>query len=451
MSTITALSTPNAVGGIALIRISGENAIAIADKIFVPYGTKHACEMSGHTCAYGKIVENSQTLDDVLLTVFRAPKSYTGEDTVEISCHGGVYVSKKILRLLISLGCEPAQAGEFTKRAFLNGKLSLTQAEGVADIIAAQGDTTLRSANLIREGMLFKTVSEVKQKLINILSSLAAWTDYPEEDIPETDNVFLGRTLSDCYATLSKILSDYDTGRILREGIDTAIVGKPNVGKSTLMNMLLGYERSIVTDIAGTTRDVVEESLRIGEVILRLSDTAGIHSSSDKVEAIGVGLAKKKIEEAELILAVFDGSRELDNEDRDLLELIKNCRHIIIINKSDLPQKIDSKYIQSENILNVSAKDALGLDLLKEKIYDMFKINAADDSARVFANERQKLCCEKALDGISQAKLGLDMGETLDAVTICVDRAAGYLLELTGEKTTEAVVDDVFKRFCVGK
>lgn len=451
MSTITALSTPNAVGGIALIRISGEMAIEIADRIFVPYGTTPAREMKGHTCAYGKIVENGETVDDVLLTVFRNPKSYTGEDTVEISCHGGVYVSKKILRLLISLGCEPAEAGEFTKRAFLNGKLSLTQAEGVADIISAQGEATLHSANLIKEGILYKKASLVKDKLINILSSLAAWTDYPDEDIPETDNVSLSRTLSECEDVLLKLISDYDTGRILREGIDTAIVGKPNVGKSTLMNMLLGYERSIVTDIAGTTRDVVEESLRIGEVVLRLSDTAGLRNSTDTVEAIGVGLAKKKIDEAELILAVLDGSRELDDEDKDLLKMIESRRHIVIVNKSDLAQKLDLEYNNTDNILFVSAKDGTGLDKLRERIYDMFKINAHDDSARVFANERQKLCCEKSLECITEAKRAIDIGETLDAVTVCVDRAANYLLELTGEKTTEAVVDDVFKRFCVGK
>lgn len=451
MSTICALSTPNAVGGIALIRISGERAIDIADGIFVPYGTTPVRDMAGHTCAYGRIVDGDKTVDDVLLTVFRTPKSYTGEDTVEISCHGGVYVSKKIIRLLLSLGCEPANAGEFTKRAFLNGKLSLTQAEGVADIISAQGEASLQSANLMREGKLYKTARGVCDRLINVLGSLAAWTDYPDEDIPETDNVSLGRTLSECERVLNKLLSDYDTGRILREGIDTAIVGKPNVGKSTLMNMLLGYERSIVTDIAGTTRDVVEESVRLGEVVLRLSDTAGIRDSGDVVESIGVGLAKKKLDEARLVLAVFDGSRELDGEDRELLSLIENRRHIVIINKSDLEQKLNLEYITDKNILTVSAKEGNGLDSLKEKIYDMFKLDSLGDSAQIFANERQKLCCEQAYESVMQAKNALLLGETLDAVTICVDRAASALLELTGEKTTEAVVDDVFSRFCVGK
>ncbi len=451
MSTICALSTPNAVGGIAVIRISGENSRQLADKIFVSYSKRSVVDMAGHTCAYGKIVDKGETVDDVLLTVFVAPKSYTGEDTVEISCHGGVYVSKRILRMLIALGCVPAEAGEFTKRAFLNGKLSLTQAEGVADIISAQGEATLRSANLMRQGALYKTARSVADRLINLLGSLSAWTDYPDEDIPETDSVSIARTLGECEATLEKLLRDYDTGRILREGIDTAIVGKPNVGKSTLMNRLLGYERSIVTDIAGTTRDVVEESVRLGEVTLRLSDTAGIRSSSDLVESIGVDRARAKLNEAQLVLAVFDGSRPSDDEDRELLELIKNRNTLVIINKSDLPTAFDAEYIDSRNILEVSSKSGDGFEELKAKIYEMFKLDSLSDSAEIFANERQKQCCEVALESVKLAKESVEMGETLDALTVMVDRGANALLELTGEKTTEAVVDDVFTRFCVGK
>ncbi len=451
MSTICALSTPNAVGGIAVIRISGERAREIADKIFVSYSKKSVLDMSGHTCAYGKIIDQKETVDDVLLTVFIAPKSYTGEDTVEISCHGGVYVSKRILRMLISLGCEPATAGEFTKRAFLNGKLSLTQAEGVADIISAQGEATLKSANLMREGQLYKTARSVADKLVNLLGSLSAWTDYPDEDIPETDTVSLTRTLTQCEETLEKLLRDYDTGRILREGIDTVIAGKPNVGKSTIMNRLLGYERSIVTDIAGTTRDVVEESVRLGEVTLRLSDTAGIRSSEDLVESIGVERARKKLNEAQLILAIFDGSRTLDEEDKELLSLIKNKSSIIIVNKSDLEQKFDYEYISNKNILTVSAKEGDGFEQLKTKIYEMFKLDNLSHWAGVFANERQKLCCEKSLTGVKMAIQSIQWGETLDALTVIVDQSANALLELTGEKTTEAVVNDVFTRFCVGK
>lgn len=451
MSTICAISTAQAVGGISLIRLSGEKAVAIADEIFVSFDGKKVTDMAGHTCKYGRIVSNGEILDDVLLTVFIAPRSYTGEDTVEISCHGGLYVTKRVLRACIEHGAEPAAAGEFTKRAFLNGKLSLTEAEGVADIISAQGESTLKSANLMHEGELYKSARKVCDKLVNILGSLAAWTDYPDEDIPETDNDSLLMILSDCGAQLKRILSDYDSGRIFREGIDTAIVGKPNVGKSTLMNALLGYERSIVTSVAGTTRDIVEESVRLGDVILRLSDTAGIHRSSDEVEAIGVDLAKKKIDSAELILCVLDGSRELDEDDLELLRSIENRRHIVLVNKSDMPKNINTEYIHNENILFVSAKERNGLEKLREKVFDLFKLSGYDSSPAVFANERQKLCCEKALKHILLAHDAILMGLTLDAVTIDIDEAANALLELTGEKATEAVVDDVFSRFCVGK
>lgn len=451
MSTICAISTAQAVGGISLIRLSGEKAISIADELFVPFDGKRVSEMQGHTCKYGKIVSNGEILDDVLLTVFIAPKSYTGEDTVEISCHGGLYVTKRVLRACIEKGAEPAAAGEFTKRAFLNGKLSLTEAEGVADIISAQGESTLKSARLMHEGELYKSVRRVCDRLVNVLGSLAAWTDYPDEDIPETDNDSLLMILDECKTALKKILADYDSGRIFREGIDTAIVGKPNVGKSTLMNALLGYERSIVTSVAGTTRDIVEESVRLGDVILRLSDTAGIHESSDEVESIGVSLAKKKIDSAELILAVLDGSRELDSDDRELLDSIKDRRHVVLVNKSDLPQMIDNEYISSNNILYVSAKERNGLEKLRQMVFELFRLSGYDSSPAVFANERQKLCCERSLEHVALAISALEMGLTLDAVTIDIDEAANSLLELTGEKATEAVVDDVFSRFCVGK
>lgn len=451
MSTICAISTAQAVGGISLIRLSGEKAVAIADEIFVSFDGMSVSDMKGHTCKYGRIISNGEILDDVLLTVFIAPKSYTGEDTVEISCHGGLYVTKRVLRACIEHGAEPAAAGEFTKRAFLNGKLSLTEAEGVADIISAQGESTLKSANLMHEGELYKSARAVCDKLVSILGSLAAWTDYPDEDIPETDDASLSATLDECRTSLEKILRDYDSGRIFREGIDTAIVGKPNVGKSTLMNALLGYERSIVTSVAGTTRDIVEESVRLGDVILRLSDTAGIHDSQDEVESIGVDLAKKKIDSAELILCVLDGSRELDEDDIELLRSIENRRHIVLINKSDMPQNINTEYINDENILFVSAKERNGLEKLREKVFELFKLSHYDSSPAVFANERQKLCCEKALKHVKLAHGALAMGLTLDAVTIDIDEAANALLELTGEKATEAVVDDVFSRFCVGK
>lgn len=451
MATVAAISTPPAVGGISLIRISGERAIEIAAKVFHPFGSTEVAKMKGHTCVYGKIVYGGETLDDGLLTVFLAPRSYTGEDVAEISCHGGIYVTRRVLRAIYSLGAEPAQAGEFTRRAFMNGKLSLTQAEAVADIISAEGENALKSANMMRDGELFRKIKSVSDSLVHVLGSLAAWTDYPDEDLPEAGPEAVLPALEDCKQRLEKIISDYDAGMIFREGISCAIAGRPNVGKSTLMNALLGYERSIVTSAAGTTRDVVEESLRLGDVVLRISDTAGLRESEDEVERLGVRLAEKALERAELVFLVLDGSRELSGDDLELLERTKNRRRIIVVNKCDLPKKINDEYIKDENILSVSAKEGLGLEKIREAVYKIWNLAGYAETPTVFANERQKLCCDRALGHIEGALGALRSGETLDAVTVCIDSAASALLELTGERATEAVVNDVFGRFCVGK
>lgn len=451
MSVVAAISTPLAVGGLALIRICGEGSIQLADKIFSPYAKKLPSQMAGHTCAYGRIVRDGQTLDDVVLTVFRAPHSYTGLDTVEISCHGGVYVAKEILRLILDNGAEPAEPGEFTKLAFLNGKMSLTQAESVMDIICASGEATLKSARLIKDGALYQSIRDISDRLTAALGSLAAWTDYPDEDLPGTDPGSVREAVEFALQRISQILDDYDRGRILREGIDTAIIGKPNVGKSTLMNRLLGYRRSIVTTAAGTTRDVIEEELRLGELRLRLSDTAGIRDAADEAEAMGVDLARKKLDEAELVIAVFDGSEPLSETDRDILERIKDRRHIIVINKSDLPEKIDLKYINDDNILFVSANTGDGVEKIREKLIEMFKLGGLGEGSHLFANERQRSLCVKAKSFLTQALSAIDGGFTLDAVTVCIDSALNELLAISGERATEAVVNDVFSRFCVGK
>lgn len=456
MKDICAVSTPLAEGGISVIRISGENAISIGAKVFKPLSCKSVENMAGYTCAYGKIVDkNDREVDDGVLTVFRAPKSYTGENVCEISCHGGIYVTKKVLRLCIEQGAELAQRGEFTKRAFLNGKLSLTQAEGVMETISAQGEYTLNSANLTKEGRLFRLISDMSRKFVTILGELAAWVDYPEEDLPEISEDNLRESLKNALAGLDKIIADHDSGMILKNGVDTVIAGKPNVGKSTLMNMLLGYDRSIVTNVAGTTRDVIEESAKLGELILKLSDTAGIHETDDEVEKIGVDIAKKKLKNAMLVIEVFDISRELDEEDLELLEYVKRLgkKVIIVLNKSDLENVVERSQLEkySDYVIEISAKLDEGREELQKATEKLLGIGGYDADSTIFANERQISCAERARKYLAMALESLDMGETLDAVTVMIDNGANALLELTGEKATEAVVDEVFSKFCVGK
>ena len=453
MSTICAIATPLALGGISVIRISGKDAITVGAAIFSTASGMSVEKMEANTCAYGKIISGGKEIDDGIITVFRAPKSFTGEDVCEISCHGGIFVTKQVLRAAIENGAVPAQAGEFTKRAFLNGKMSLTQAEAVMDVISAQGEQSLRAAVSSHEGALFSRIKKITDKLVSILGELAAWVDYPEEDLPDIEFSTLQNSLNENIAELDMLLASYDSGRILRNGIDTAIVGKPNVGKSTLMNLLLGYDRSIVTEIEGTTRDIVEESARIGEIILRLSDTAGIHETDDIVEGVGVNLAKKKINEADLVLVVFDNSRKLTDEDYLLIKSLKDKHCIAILNKTDLESKADISVLSDyfNYVVEISAKNKDGIDVLKQKLEEIFKLNEFDATSGIIANERQKQCVESAKRYLVSASEVLLSGETYDAVTVLIDKAAESLLELTGEKATEAVVNDVFSRFCVGK
>lgn len=453
MSVIAAISTPQATGGISMIRISGDEAFSVAEKVFRPLGSKKISEMAGYTCCYGKVFDGKEELDDAILTVYRAPKSYTGENVAEISCHGGIYITNRILRAVLSSGASPAGPGEFTRRAFLNGKLSLTQAEAVMDLISASGEQYHRCAVALREGALFLRIQKVKNSLISTLGSLAAWVDYPEEDIPEVENQNLLNTLAENIEELQRLSDTYDGGKILREGIKTVIVGKPNAGKSTLMNFFAGCERSIVTEIAGTTRDVVEETVRFGNLILRLFDTAGIRKTDDIVESAGISLTMKKLQEADLVLAVFDNSALLSVEDNDVIEKAAGKRSVALLNKSDKTSAFQKEALEAKfsAVIEISAKDGTGMEKLHEILEDLFKTGGLDPSAGILANERQKQCAENARNSLKNAYDALAFGETLDAVTILIDEAAGYLLELTGEMVSEEVVEQVFSHFCVGK
>jgi tRNA modification GTPase len=453
MSTISAIATPNAVGGISVIRVSGEDAITVADSIFK--GVKRPSNMEGYTCAYGEVHnDDGELIDDVVLTVFRKPKSYTGEDVVEISCHGGKFVTKQILRLILSKGVKLAEAGEFTKRAFLNGKMDLNQAENVMNIISADGNSQLKYANSLREGANFKRVKAISQEVTTILGDLSAWADYPDEDdVPMVDPTQILAQTKVILSELEKISHSYDDGRIVREGINTAIVGKPNVGKSTLMNCLSGFERSIVTDVAGTTRDVVEETVKVGDLTLRLSDTAGIRDTSDVVEKIGVDIAKKRLDEADLIIAMFDGSTSLDEDDFELMQTLEGKNVIAVVNKSDIATG-DVFPIVKERFkyaVEVSAKHSIGLEYFTKALNETFLLEELDVDSGLLANERQKQCIDNCIDALKECINGLEIGLNLDAITVDFDEALSYLLELTGESLSDTVVDNIFSRFCVGK
>ncbi len=450
MSTVAAIATPNATGGISVIRISGENSLKVASAVFKG---RNPLKMKGYTCAYGFVHDNGEFLDDAVLTVFKAPKSYTGEDVVEISCHGGIFITRQILRLILKNGAELAPAGEFTKRAFLNGKMSLTQAEAVMDIISADSSNELKYAVSLREGSCFRRIKAISDKIVSVLGSLSVWADYPDEDIPEVQPEMLLKNINEIYDDLKESSKTYDYGRIMREGINTAIVGKPNVGKSTLMNCLSGFKRSIVTDIAGTTRDVIEESVRLGSLTLRLSDTAGIRDTDDQIEKMGVDIAYSRLDEADLVLAVFDRTVPLCDDDYKLVEKLKSKNAVAVINKSDSESVVDMKFFQQnfKYYVEISAKDNIGINYLSECLEKMFINNDIPAERGIIANERQKICVEKALVSVENTVKALENGVMLDAITVLIDEALDSLLELTGEKVTDTVVNNVFSRFCVGK
>lgn len=451
--TIAAVATGNSVSGIGVIRISGDRAIEIAQKVFKALDGTPLSELKGYTAKYGKVYSNGESFDNAVALVFRNPKSYTGEDVVELSVHGGIFIVEKTLETVLAAGAEPAQAGEFTKRAFLNGKIDLAQAEGVAALISAQGQEAAKVSFNLLQGSLSKEISGVLDELINCSSLMAAWVDYPDEEIPELDEASLKETLQTAKDALEKLLKNYENGIVMTQGVDTAIVGKPNAGKSTLMNMLSGVEKSIVTHIEGTTRDIVENSVRLGNIVLHLSDTAGIRESEDIVESIGIKKAIEKMDAASLVLAVFDSSAELGDEDRMLMNACKGKPCIAVINKTDLPEKIDTNQIRSEfdRIVYISAKNNEGTDALEQAIKEQLGVENFDSSQPILANKRQKQCVANAYKHICQALEGAQMGITYDAINVMIDSAVDDLLSLTGKKATEEVVNNIFSRFCVGK
>lgn len=456
MSTIAAIATAQAAAGLGTIKISGEEALLVADRVFSSVSGKKLQDMKGYTALYGKVHDGETVLDDAVALVFRAPKSYTGEDVVELSCHGGLFVLKRVLRAVFNAGAVAAEGGEFTKRAFLNGKMNLSEAEAVMSLISASGEEARAATLNALDGALSREIDECRNELARTAAFLAAWVDYPDDEIPELTDSQMLETVTTVKAKLQKLLNGFDAGQAIIEGIDTAIVGRPNVGKSTLMNALTGRERAIVTSIAGTTRDVLEETVRIGNVTLRLADTAGIRSDTDdEIEKIGVVKAKERFDRASLVLMVLDGGEELSKDDEELIELCKNKTSIVIINKADKEKRLSTEKVKAlyngERIVEISAKDRKGMEKLTEIVEEAVGTANFDPSAPLITTERQRGCVVKAVENLQEAEDGLNMGITPDAINVCIDCAVENLCVLTGEKATETIVNEVFKNFCVGK
>lgn len=451
--TIAAIATGNSVAGIGVIRISGDTAISVADSVFKALDGTSLAEIKGYTAKFGNVYDQNTSFDNAIALVFRNPKSYTGEDVVELSVHGGIFIVEKTLEAVFNAGARPAEPGEFTKRAFLNGKMDLAQAEAVASLITAQGQEAAKASFNLLQGSLSNKISIVLDKLIDCSALMAAWVDYPDEEIPELEEDTLLTTLQDTENDLISLIKNYENGSAMTEGVDTAIVGKPNAGKSTLMNMLSGKEKSIVTHIKGTTRDIVENSVRLDNIILHLSDTAGIHESDDIVESIGIQKAIEKIDTASLVLAVFDGAELLSAEDEMLIDNCKNKPCIAIINKTDLEQKIEIEKIKSnfEHIVFISAKNSDDAGQLSKEVKKLLGVENLDTSQPILANKRQKLCVQNALTCITEAREGAEIGITYDAINVMIDSAIDELLTLTGKKATDEVVNNIFANFCVGK
>lgn len=451
--TVAAISTGGAPGGIGVIRISGDRAIEIADAVFLAADGSSLTALKGYRAKFGNIVIDGEKADNAVALVFRAPKSYTGEDVAELSVHGGLLMVQKTLSAVLKAGASPAGPGEFTKRAFVNGKLDLTQAESVAELISAQGEQSLKASFNALQGALSKKINAVLERLLDLSAVMAAWVDYPDEEIPELGSDELENTLCICRDELGVLLEGYENGQTVKNGVITAIVGRPNVGKSSLMNMLSRTERSIVTHVEGTTRDVVESEVSLGGIVLHLQDTAGLRSSGDPVEAIGIERAYKALEEAQLVLAVFDSSSALTDNDRELAARCRVKKAIAVINKTDLAPALDFAELEAlfEKTVYISAKNDEGLDALSQAVSELLGVDGLDTTQPMLANIRQKNNCENAYNSLCEALESVRTGVTYDAVNVMIDSAADELLSLTGRRASSEVVNNIFSKFCVGK
>lgn len=451
--TIAAISTPKGEGGIAIIRISGDKSFEILDKIFVKKNPN--ANLGFYKLNYGFIKDGEKMVDEVMAVRLKAPKSYTCEDIVEINCHGGTLVSEKVLELVLRNGARHAESGEFTKRAFMNGRIDLSQAEAVMDIIQGKTEKSVSLSLDQLRGDLRDKVNQFKKALLDITAHVNVVLDYPEEGIDDPLPAELRNNLEKVYEEANRLIDSYDTGKKIKEGIKTVIVGKPNVGKSTLLNALLHEERAIVTHVAGTTRDVIEEIINIKGVPLVLVDTAGIRKTDDIVENIGVEKSKQFIGKADLVLLVLDASKELENEDIEVINQIKENKKkvIVLLNKIDLNKKINLEGHNLENIVEISAKDNIGIEDMQEKIYSYIVEENVENSSEklIITNIRHKTALEKTKDAIKNIFETIDMGLPMDLISVDLKEALDSLSEITGEISSEDILDHVFGNFCVGK
>ncbi len=456
--TIAAISTPPGKGGVALIRVSGPDAAELARRVFLPASKKYIGTFPARTQIYGYIMDGDERVDDVLLSHFPAPSSYTGEDTVEICCHGGIVVTRTVLEILLSAGARCAEAGEFTRRAFINGRLSLTEAEAIASLLEAESREQIRLASHTARSRLEGEIDEIRSSLVGIMSSIYARIDYPDEDLGDFSDSELHEHIKNIKSRAEKLLLTYKTGRAVSEGIPAVICGKPNVGKSSLYNILVGEDAAIVTDIAGTTRDVLTRSVPLGKVMLRLADTAGIREeSSDTVERIGIEKSREMIEKCELLFAIFDVSREFDTDDSALLERISalSCAKIALLNKCDKTAKFDKTKLSGfDKTISISTKsDALScLEKIRSAVEELFtdeKISIGRDP--IISSARQFAALSRACEHLNEAERGISAGLAQDAVSGDIERALGAVSELDGRAVSEEITADIFSKFCVGK
>jgi tRNA modification GTPase len=444
--TIVAISTALGEGAISIIRVSGDDAINIVNNIFKG---KDLSKVSSHTINYGHIIYNDEIIDEVLVSVMRSPKTYTKEDVIEINTHGSIAVVNKIMEILLLSGCRLAEPGEFTKRAFLNGRIDLTEAEGVMDLINSETELTRKMAVNELSGKVSKLITDLREKIVALISNIEVNIDYPEyEDIEVVTIDKIKNQVQEMKKELTNILKLSEDGKILKDGIKTVILGKPNVGKSSLLNALLEEDKAIVTDVKGTTRDIVEGSIIVGGVKLNLIDTAGVRKSSDVVEKIGIEKSLKLIEEAELILLVLDSSEELTKEDKFLLDKTKDKKRIVIMNKDDL--KNNNKY--NEDVIRISAKTSQGIDLVKDKIKELFNVGSfLNKNLTFFTNVRQISLLKFAIESLEEVECGVNEKREVDMIEIDLKLAWERLGDIIGANYTEELIDNLFSRFCLGK